>query len=163
MELNLYIIKGGENSGKTTTCWKLLNKLKPLIECYHYWKTDWADSVILDKTSNIYVKPNDKDNLIPVDFVTVIRLANPSNCKVAIISAGDEEPYLKEQIFKMLDKDIEHIVCCERLRGTDGSTNKLLNTKFKEFIKITEPLKKSQDTAEEERVADKLYDILSKL
>jgi len=176
MNPNLYVIKGSANHGKTTTCWKLLQKLKDNgnIECYNYWKLSYSDMVFYDHQRQMYVKPNPKQktsNLstielskgLPVDFIIVARLNNPSHCKVAIISEGDSSNYVKQHIYEMLSNDVHHIVCCERNMDKKGSTLKMLHSEFEKPFVYEKKISHAKCIAEEDKIADEIYNLLIKL
>lgn len=163
MNPNLYVIKGSPDWGKTSACWKLLNLIKPLVECYNYWEISPNDSIQYNTANLWYEFPVAGKPTNPVDFVLVARLNNISHCKVAIISEGDGANLLKKRIYKMLSKDVHHIVCCEHTINKAGSTNKMLHDEFHITSKNEYPLKKKQDPSDESRVANDLYNILSKL
>lgn len=163
MNPNLYVIKGGENYGKTSICWKLLDRLKPIIECYNYWKLSFEDTTVYNPTNLCYEVPDSTGTYHPADFIFVARLNNPSHCKVAIISAGDEADYVKKNIYKLLGRGVYHIVCCERSKCASKSTNIMLHSEFKITSHNEHEVLIPRNSAETSRIANDLFNILSKL
>ena len=133
MNPNLYVIKGEPNSGKTTTCWKLLKKLKPRVVCYNYWELfTFHHAVKYNKKKQCYEFPDLKlKKRDIVDFITIIHLdSNNPNSKVAIISAGEDPFYVKRAIHKALGENAHYIVCCEHLEDEPETTNRILHDEF---------------------------------
>ena len=128
MNLQLYVITGKENAGKTSTCWNLLHKLKEHIDYVEYWELRSANAH-LDSVRQVYI--NDKGQTC--DFVIVFR-TKYTHTKIAIISAGDEAWLLKKDIFFALSKDVAHIVCCSRSVDRQHSTMRMIHDLFKEHI-----------------------------
>lgn len=162
MNLHLYVIRGQENYGKTTTCWKLFNLLRPQVECYNLWKTSYRDSVRWNAIDHYYEAPDKTGKYVPVDFTTVVRIQNRSHCKIAIVSEGDEPNFVKKRIYELLADDVHHIVCCSRSRNRGGSTYAMLTQEFKGFISITKDLTLPHNTTEQNITANDVYTELMK-
>lgn len=129
MDLKLYVIKGQENAGKTSTCWMLLNKMKEYIDHVSYWDMKCTDGVYFDNQRQLYL--NKKG--YACDFVIIITTKR-TKTKIAIISAGDENWQLRDDIFFMLKKEVKHIVCCSRNINRKNSTYRMLEYYFKDYI-----------------------------
>ena len=164
MDFQLYLIKGEENSGKTTVCWKILNLLQShsLIECYHLWRTSYSEGIVYDSTNKIYKKNNN-----PVDFVTILSVrCKSSTKKIAIISAGDDDTYLKKQIYDMLANDVQHIICCCRSVDKKGSALHMLKSEFSKHNfsdSNIKKLEKNKNTVEEDMVANSVFTIITSI
>lgn len=154
MDLHLYVIQGKENVGKTTTCWKLLNLLKPVVECYNYWELPFKGHGVWNPLTDRYEICSDEHTYV-VDFIVSARINNQSHCDVAIISAGDEPDFVKDNIYKLLSKGVHHIVCCARSVNKEGSTYHMLQNEFGEFID-ERLVEKQCDNAEQDAVANNL-------
>ena len=128
MDFKLYVIKGKENAGKTSSCWNLLHKFKEHIDCVEYWELQSANAH-LDLERQVYV--NQEGNTC--DFIIIFR-TKITHTKIAIISAGDEAWLLKKDIFFVLSKDVAHIVCCSRTIDRQHSTMRMLNEVFEQHI-----------------------------
>lgn len=154
MNPNLYVIKGKPNSGKTTTCWKLLEKLKSLVVCYNYWELISFNHKITDLKKKFYYIEKRNGNKDAIDFIFVAHLdqTNPNN-KVAIISAGDDPFYVKRAIHKVLGENAHFIVCCEHPKG---ATHRILHSEFD--IKHEYSLEQMKDDKEEDNVAQQIYE-----
>lgn len=169
MKPYLYVIEGHENDGKTTTCWLLLNMLKPYIECINYWKLSFDDNIRYDTLRQMYVCPqkiasHEGGTNNPIDFIFVARINNPAHCKIAIISAGDEALYVKKHIYEMLGNDVHHIVCCERTYNKVGSTKRMLHYEFNisSFV-YEQTLTHPCNSASQIKVATDIFNLLTKI
>ena len=129
MDIKLYVIKGKENAGKTSTCWNLLHKLKEHIECVEYWELRSAAGAYLDSERQVYINQEEKTCDFVIVFTTKI-----THRKIAIISAGDEAWLLKKDIFFVLSKDVTLIVCCSRTINRQNSTAHMIETSFKQHV-----------------------------
>ena len=157
MDTKLYIIKGKENAGKTSTCWMLLNKLKEQVEIYEYWDIRSSQVYVFDSERLAYIDKRKR----ACDFVVIITL-KITHQRIAIISAGDEEWRLKKDIFYMLYRGVTHIVCSARMQTRSNSTWKMLNRVFtrQQIVCVEEvyfseeiPIKRKY----EEEVSEKVY------
>jgi len=116
--MELIIIKGQENSGKTMTATMLHNALVKL-----------SSGVKLLKTSG---------NLLSVgyrheDFCSVIELRRK---RVAIISAGDDASSLKEGMERLINEYVPDIfVVCTRTRDRVGSSYRMLEENYGNLLK----------------------------
>ncbi len=161
MDYNLYVIKGKENAGKTSTCWMLLNKLKEQIEFFEYWDLRSSQVHTFDSDRQVYLDKSNKT----CDFVVIVTL-KITHQRIAIISAGDEEWRLKKDIFYMLYRGVNYIVCCSRTQMRRNSTLRMLNRVFAQHIKCSEELPFSKEVIlrqkYEEEVAERIYQQLVK-
>lgn len=160
MKFQLYVIKGKENSGKTTTCWKLLNLFRAhsLIETYHYWKTSSSPTLHYEESDESY-----RIGKTHADFTTIFSIKlNNAQKKVAIISAGDDAEWLKKRICEMLGEGVSDIVCCERIVNRKGSTMEMLHSLFEKYIMYEESIAEPQNKEYEERIAGEIYTLLLK-
>ena len=128
MDFKLYVIKGKEDAGKTSTCWNLLHKFKENIEYVEYWELR-SSLAHFDSERRVFVN-HEKQTC---DFVIIFR-TKFSQTKIAIISAGDEAWLLKKDIFFALSKDVTHIVCCSRTVNRKNSTAHMLETSFNKHV-----------------------------
>ena len=155
----MYVIRGQENAGKTNACWQILNKLKENIECVNYWELRTKDEVRLDEDRQCYVqKIGEKE--ITCDFVIIVTL-KVTHTKVAIISAGDVDYTLRDDIFFMLKREVKHIVCCSRTINRESSTFRMLHYYFEKHIKYSEEIHFSTDVMVkkewEEKASNEIY------
>ena len=158
MNPNLYIIKGKPNSGKTTTCWKLLNLLKPINRdiCYNYWELiSFRHDITYNQEKKYYELPKlERQQRNVVDFIAIVHLdPNNPNSKVAIISVGEDPFYIKRAIHKALGENAHYIVCCEH---PQGATHRILHSEFD--IKHEYSLEQMKDDKEEDNVAQQIYE-----
>ena len=112
--MELIIIRGRQNDGKTTTATLLHNTL-----------VGRSSAVRLLKTNGDYLSVG--QNLC--DFKSVIDLGRK---RVAIISAGDVDDTLNEEmddLIMMYRPDI--LVVCARTRDYPGSSYRMLNEKYR--------------------------------
>ena len=158
MKFQLYVIKGKENSGKTTTCWKILNlfRTQSLIDSFCYWKTSNSSELHYEESDRTY-----RIGSAHADFTTIFTgKVNDKRKNVAIISAGDDANLLKRRIFDMLGEGVEYIVCCERSVERNGSTMEMLHSEFYENIKYENTLTESRDSSCEEIIAKEILSTL---
>lgn len=158
MNFQLYVIKGKENSGKTTTCWKILNlfRSRSLIDSFCYWKTSNSSELRFEDSDQTY-----RIGKAHADFTTIFTIKHNNKRKnVAIISAGDDANWLQKRIFEMLGEGVDSIICCERAVNRGGSTQKMLHTSFKEHIvceiEVSEP-----KNILEESIADEILKLIT--
>lgn len=167
MNPTFYVIKGDKNSGKTTTCWKLLmllKRLKSRVICYNYWELiTFRHDVTYNKEEKYYELPKLKrQQRNIVDFFAIIHLdtTNP-NSKVAIISVGEDPFYIKKAIYKALGENAHYIVCCEHVENEPETINWILHEEFG-ITEHNEYLLKAPQEDLEKKVADKIYKQLKK-
>lgn len=161
MKFQLYVIKGKENSGKTTTCWKILNlfRSQSLIDSFCYWRTSNSSELHYEESDRTY-----RIGSAHADFTTIFTIkVNDKRKKVAIISSGDDADWLQKRICEMLGEGVDSIVCCERALNRGGSTQKMLHTLFKEHIVCEKELPEAQSTSSEEKTAKEIFTLLNTL
>ena len=155
MDFKIYVIKGKENAGKTSTCWKLLHKLKKHIDYIEYWELKSANAHF-DSEREVYI--NQKGQMC--DFIIIFKTKD-THQKIAIISAGDVDWLLKKDIFFALYRDVSHIICCSRTINRLHSTMHMLK-KYNQhiiwypditFVKNDLVLKQKY----EEEISEKIY------
>lgn len=116
--MELIIIRGRQNDGKTTTATVLHNEL-----------VAHSDSVRLLKING---------NYLPVwnevrDFRSVIDIKEK---RIAIISAGDVDDILKEEMEELIyEYRPDILVVCARAQDREGSAYRMLNDNFGDLVK----------------------------
>lgn len=121
------IIRGKENSGKTTTMWFVYQYLlkeadagsKHLFRWGH--ETDFCKSTI-----PVAVPEQPVPNEIR-DFTAILTIHGK---KVGIVSEGDKPEYLGPTLTILLQYDVDVIICCTKTRDMDGSTRRMLRTDY---------------------------------
>ncbi len=114
------IITGTRDSGKTTTAGMVYKKLFPCAKSVRLTDGDGKKLPIDDSLI---------ENSKPKDFIAYLEVKDRI---VAIVSIGDYPEYLDEQIKIYLDK-VDYFVCCLRTHNREGSTRKMLLTKYANY------------------------------
>ncbi|WP_192822791.1 hypothetical protein [Rufibacter sp. LB8] len=118
------IIRGGQNSGKTTTTGLVYHELVQVAEKEHIFnsKTVTKDSLKYSSKGEIW------------DFTSILTI---NGKKVGIVSAGDVAWQTKEQITILINIQVEVIICCARSVNRRGSTYRMLLDDFSKTHRIT--------------------------
>ena len=120
----LIIIRGQQNSGKTTTTGLVYSELLKIAEIKHRINGKDVESNSLEYN---------KDSGDLIDFSAVITI---NSKKIGIISAGDDPNDLERKINNFIKKEIEIIICCARSRNVKGSSYRMIIDKFSKNNKI---------------------------
>lgn len=116
--MELIIIRGRRDDGKTTTATLLHNQL---LEC--------GASIKLLNTNGNYLSVGDW----VVDFQSVLDFGKK---RIVIISEGDDDDRLAELMEWLIDDyrpDI--VVVCARARDVEGSSYRMLTERYKDLVK----------------------------
>ena len=121
------IIRGMQNSGKTTTMWFVYQYLlkeadtgsKHLFRWGH--ETDFSESTIPVSVPQQPVPCKVRD------FTAVLTIQGK---KVGIVSEGDEPKYLGPTLTILLQYQVDVIICCIRTQDRVGSTCRMLRTEY---------------------------------
>lgn len=116
--MELIIIRGRQNNGKTTTATLLHNEL-----------VGRGANLKLLKTNGNYLSV---DNWM-VDFQSVLDLGKK---RIVIISEGDDDDRLAELMESLIDDyrpDI--VVVCARARDVEGSSYRMLTERYEDLVK----------------------------
>lgn len=112
------LIRGQQNSGKTTTAGLAYSELLKICEAKHIFNS---------KEVEINSLQYNKDTGALFDFTAILKLNSKS---IGIISAGDLAEVLENEIKKFIKLKINLIICCSRSRNVKGSSYRMLTTKF---------------------------------
>lgn len=135
--MELIIIKGPENSGKTMMATMLHNAL-----------VKQSSEVKLLKTSGNYLSVGYHHE----DFCSVIEFRVK---RVAIISAGDDASSLKEGMEKLVNEYVPDIfVVCTRTRDRVGSSYRMLEENYGSLLKKENVF----ETVKSDNIADSEFD-----
>lgn len=121
------LIRGQQNSGKTTTIGLVYNELLKISEKVHTFK---------DKEVEVNSLEFDKVTGETLDFTAIVKIGNKN---IGLKSAGDVPKDLEKEINIFIKKGIDIIICCSRSRNVKGSSYRMIIDKFsKENIIIKE-------------------------
>lgn len=111
------IIRGNQQSGKTTTTGLVYQELLKICDNRHEFddKEVDRDSLKYDENGNTY------------DFKAVLTFKDK---KIGIISAGDIASDVRVNLKAQIDRNIDIIICCARSRNVAGSTYKMIIDEF---------------------------------
>lgn len=148
--MELILIRGVEDAGKTTAAARILKSLvREHGAIVHRLILDW------------YCVPVIADNDRTPDFQTILSI---NGLSIGIISQGDNASCLNEYLDDMLDGkfDIDILILCARSRNTKGSTYELICQRFGNLIKEenTYWLYLNEEEAKKKEVA---YNIINKI
>lgn len=117
------IIRGGQNSGKTTTAGLVYKELLKHAEAEHIFNniTVFQGSLVFDLDG------------VTNDFSAIVTIKNK---KVGIISAGDIKKDLKDEITVFININIDIIICCARSINRTGSSYRMILEDFSVTHKI---------------------------
>lgn len=122
------ILRGKENSGKTTLCAEVYRQLLPFAKekhlfgkCCEQMKIVVQDSIKVDEQGNT------------CDFQALLDVVDK---KVAFFSMGDKvSECFKTGIQSFIDKNVEILVCCTRSQNRKNSTFKYIEETYTGFCK----------------------------
>ena len=147
------IIRGNQQSGKTTTTGLVYQELLRICDNRHEFdnKEVDRDSLKYDANGNTY------------DFKAVLTFKDK---KIGILSASDIASDVRVNLKAQLERNIDIIICCARSRNVAGSTYKMIIDEFKEANNIALEIftKYSVDTNEKYSIKKDTVDkIVSKV
>ena len=154
MKTKFLIIRGKQDSGKTTTAGMVYKKLLPYA--------DKKENVLLADGNEKMLPIDDPliENGEPKDFIAYMEVKGK---KISIVSLGDYPEYLERQIKVYLDK-VDFFVCCLRTRNREGSARKMLFTGYaaypKEEFSTVRSENESQKYLVKEEVVEKIVSII---
>lgn len=113
----IIIIRGKQNTGKTTTSGLVYKELLKLSDKNHTFNNKEAiqDSLIYDKEGNT------------IDFTAIL---NCKNKKIGFASAGDVANDLHISIKILIALNVDIIICCARSRNVKGSAYRMIFDDF---------------------------------
>lgn len=115
--MQIILIRGTMNSGKTTTSGLVYSELVKISEKEHTFNGK--------KVTENSLQFNKKNEVI--DFTSILIIGK---LKVGIISAGDIATDLKCNIEIMISLDIDILICCARSRNQKGSSYRMISDDF---------------------------------
>lgn len=143
------IIRGQENSGKTTTAGLVYSELLKLSEIKHLFnnKTVESNSLKYNKESGDLL-----------DFKSILTISG--KC-IGIVSAGDSPSDLEKEIDNLISINIDVIICCARSRNVVGSSIRMIINKFSAKNEILKEVwveysqeKKDKETTKKQSVSE---------
>ena len=142
--MELFLIRGVENAGKTTAAARILKSLvREQGAIVHRLILDW------------YCVPVIADNDKTPDFQAIVSV---NGLSIGIISQGDDASYLKEYLDEMFNGefDIDILILCARSRNTTGSTYELICQRYGELLceENTYWLYKNEDEMKKKEIAN---------
>lgn len=109
------ILRGCENTGKTTTCNYVYKQLLKSANTEHLFGWPEVSLTMVTKDSRGYDKKG-----LPVDIKSVMTIGNK---KVGILSRGDiVEPAFTKSINEVLSQNVDVFLCCTRSKNRNNST-----------------------------------------
>jgi len=112
------IIRGQQNSGKTTTAGLVYIELLKICETRHIF-----DGKEVEVNSLKY----NKNTGALFDFTAILKVNGES---IGIISAGDIQNELENEINNFIKIGVNLIICCSRSRNVKGSSYRMIKSKF---------------------------------
>jgi len=143
------IIRGQENSGKTTTSGLVYSELLKFSETKHTFDNETVESNSLKY---------DKKSGDLLDFSSIITINGKS---IGIVSAGDSPTDLEKEINSLININIDVIICCARSRNVEGSSFRMIINKFSAKNEILKEVwvehseeKKDKETKKKQSVSE---------
>lgn len=121
------IIKGKQDSGKTTTAWCVYQRLLP----YSSHKQMYIGGNSVNNHGDIVYEPAPRNNR-PKDFKVI--LYGVFGYKVAIISAGDYSNQLQQDIASVMAQKVDYIVISLRTVNRAGSSRRMIKQTYPNII-----------------------------
>lgn len=120
----IIIIRGMQNSGKTTTSGLIYQELFKKSKPNHTFN----NKIVATESLLFNEKGETKD------FIAVLEI---EGIKIGIISEGDEADPLKTRLNDMLKIKMEIIICCARSKNMKGSSYRMIIDEFSKSNNIT--------------------------
>lgn len=120
------IIRGTQNSGKTTTAWMVYQYLSPMTDhgSYHIFNV-WNGDVRTPAPIPYLLNVRDVDGC--PDFKAILTILDK---KVGITSAGDWAETVEQDVDDFLQRGVDIIICCTRSRNCANSAYRLVEEKY---------------------------------
>lgn len=148
------IIRGQQNSGKTTTAGLVYTELLTICETTKH--------IFNSKEVEINSLQYNKNTGALFDF-TAILMVNGKN--IGIISAGDLPNELETEIKNLIKIGVNFIICCSRSRNVEGSSYRMIKSNFSKEYDILKEIwvSYSRDDKEKLKVKTKSVSEIIKL
>ncbi|MEY3498425.1 MAG: hypothetical protein RL308_94 [Bacteroidota bacterium] len=114
---DLIIIRGQQQSGKTTTTGMVYQALLRLSEPEHEF-----DNRLVSKDS---LRFNSHGSTM--DFTAILTVKNK---RIGIVSEGDIADFVRPKLRTIINRNVDIIICCARTRDRSGSTYRMILDEF---------------------------------
>lgn len=120
------IIRGTQNSGKTTTAWMVYQYLSPMTDhgSYHIFNV-WNGDVRTPAPIPYLLNVRDVDGC--PDFKAILTILDK---KVGITSAGDWAETVEQDVDDFLQRGVDIIICCTRSYNRENSSYRMIEEKY---------------------------------
>lgn len=120
------IIRGTQNSGKTTTAWMVYQYLSPMTDhgSYHIFSV-WNGEVRTPAPIPYLLNVREEDGRR--DFKAILTILGK---KVGITSAGDFAETVEHDVDDFLQRGVDIIICCTRSYNRENSSYRMIEEKY---------------------------------
>lgn len=121
------IIRGTQDSGKTTTMWFLYQYLLKMADTGSKHLFRWGHNKDFCESTIPVAVPEQQVSGRVKDFTAILTIQGK---KIGIVSEGDEPEYLGPTLTILLQYHVDVIICCTRTQDRVGSTSRMLRTDY---------------------------------